>query len=201
MPAIRNAARCCREMVMFQNDVPRDEFWARYPARQPPMKIQAFFKEFPWIERHRITPESTRCVHVVRADSTLLRYGPITRETARSLEGPVVLNEELLLLLDKEGNVIERHCKKNVKRWPWSRKTVVISYTERSAVGQNETMGEVLERLGPDAEKIHYALSCLLGSVIVYLPRGGRSILEAIRQEEERERKGLQKEIEKINAA
>ncbi len=142
------------------------------PRQREPMDIETLstmVSTFPWIaERIGETPEY---VHIVDAQMSILSYQPMI--------------EEVIWLLNKKGEVVVFS--------PPIRKILFWKLPAKSSVNgvvRNEEVGDVVYRLGKEAEKIRIVLSYHRGNetAIVYLLGDTQSLYESLDEEYQRER-------------
>lgn len=140
-------------------------------------KIDAFFEEFPWLKNF-VDTTYYKSFYVSRVEPALLEYQPIKRNVS---SWPFCQEwvYELLVLLDKEGDVI----------------TILFDL-------KNKTVGEHIEILPRvSREKISYVVSRFgyTNAVIIYKPPKGFSIPEWIEALKEEEKAKMRAEIAEID--
>lgn len=164
-------------------------------------KINAFFKEFPFLASLVGDVSWVEEVRVSRIDHNFLEYVPKYEGATGSLVG--IEDSERIYLLSKEGKILAE-----------PRQSLDISHNEAHTDDEEEegeTVGEALAYL-EDPNAVTYAVSIHTGyrirdhhsvggfSVVVYKPPKRFTLKEWVEEQERRAKEILDAEIAEINA-
>jgi len=162
-------------------------------------KIEAFFREFPFLQElfTQHGKERVRSVRVSRIDHEFLErrvslevfplFGDVVQGSAES---------ELLLVLDQDGKTLVQVGIKELSKSSWWKRLWGCpgGYWEFP-----ESIGEAIMRC--DGQRhAHYVVSFRKGDLVLYKPPKGSTIQNWVEEQTKREREVIHTEVEKIDA-